>query len=167
MRFRNRLDIIVAAAVLVALLAANSALYSPRHARLTALAKEVDQAERELLFMAGQSENLARISQFLPAAETDRVHADQRFLAGLNEELGRLGLAMSRIEPIGEEPYGTYTKREYKLQIEGEYKDMSEFLGYLEQLSDVVIIETFDIRSRELLSSSRHRANLRLAVISY
>ena len=167
MRLRIRLDIIAAVAVLIALLAANSALYKPRYARLTALAKQVDRAERELLFMAGESENLTRIAQFLPGNNEDLSHTDQRFLAGLNEELGRLGLAMSRIEPVGEEPYGTYVRREYKLQIEGEYRDMSEFLEYLEGLSDVVIVETFDIRSREMVSSSRHRAHLTLSVIGY
>jgi Tfp pilus assembly protein PilO len=166
-RFRIRLDIVAAVAVLAALLAANSALYKPRYERLEALAKEVDHAERELLFMAGQSENLARIARFLPDDDKDSLHGDQRFLAGVNDELGHLGLAMSRIEPTGEEPYGAYMARSYKLQIDGEYRDLCALLVYFERLSDVVLVESFDIRSSELLSSSRHRANLSLAVISY
>lgn len=167
MRFRIRLDVIAALAVLAALLSANAVLYKPRYARLSALAKDVHQAERELLFMAGQSENLMQIARFLPADGGGSVHADQRFLADLNDELGRLGLAMSRIEPTGEEPHGNYVKRSYKLQVEGEYRDLSDFLAYLEGLSDVVLVESFDIRSSELLSTSRHRANLSLSVVSY
>lgn len=166
-RFRIRFDMVAAVVVLTALLAANSALYNPRYERLTALAEEVDQAERELLFLAGQSENLARIARFLPGDDEGAVHADQRFLAELNSELGSLGLAMSRIEPTADEPYGTYVRRSYKLQIEGDYRDISQFLAHLEGLSDVVLIESFDIRSSELLSSSRHRVNLSLAVIGY
>ena len=165
--FRIRFDMVAAVVVLAALLAANSALFNPRYARLTALAQEVDQAERELLFLAGQSENLSRIARFLPGEDEGSVHADQWFLTYLNTELGRLGLAMSRIEPTDEEPYGTDVKRSYKLQIEGDYRDISEFLAHLEGLPDVVLVESFDIRSSELLSSSKHRVNLLLAVIGY
>lgn len=165
MRGRARLDLILAVAILLALVIANITVYAPRRRQLSALAANLEQTEQELRYMAGHSDELALVSEFLP--KDSGAAGDQRFLSGISAELDRLDLALSRVEPRGETPYGAYVRREYKMQIEGAYDEIVSFMGYLEELSDVVLLESFDIRSSVLGAGAEHRASVEVAVIGY
>lgn len=166
MKGRARLDLILAVAILLVLVVANATVYAPKRRKLDALADELVRAESELLYVAGHSEALARVADYLPEHSEDS--GDHRFLSGVTAELDRLDLALSRVEPQGETPYsGAYVKRGYKMQIEGDYEGMSSFLEYLESMSDVVVVDAFDYRSSVTRSDSKHRASLSVSVIGY
>ena len=165
MKGRARLDLIVAVAILLVLVIANATVYAPRRRELNALAKDLNQTEQELRYVAGHSDALQRVSDFLPRRTSEA--GDQRFLSGITSEIDRLGLSLNRVEPRNETPYGEYVKREYKLQIEGNYEDLRAFMAYLEGLSDIAVMESFDFRSSELGRGSRHRASLELSVIGH
>ncbi len=166
MKGKARLDLILAVAILLVLVVANAVVYAPKRRQLDALTDEFVRAESELLYVAGHSDALARVADYLPQHADDS--GDHRFLSGVTAELDRLGLALSRVEPHGETPYsGTYVKRGYKMQIEGDYDGMSSFLEYLEGLSDVVVVDAFDYRSSVTRSDSNHRASLSVSVIGY
>jgi Tfp pilus assembly protein PilO len=157
---------IVAVAILLGLIVANATVYAPRRGRLDSVADSLEKAEQELLYVAGHSEALARVVDYLPADETDAA-GDQRFLSGVSSELDRRGMRLTRVEPQEETPYGPYTKRTYKMQIEGTYDGISSFLEYLERLTDLVLVESFDYRSGALSSASRHKGSLVVSVIGH
>ena len=166
MNGRARLDLIVAVAILLALIVANAAIYAPRRRQLNDVTEHLEQAEQELLYVAGHSDALVQVEDYLPASHGDA--GDQRFLSEASSELDRLDVALSRIEPQGETPYGTYMRRTYKMQLEGKYKGLTSFFEYLERMSDVVLVEAFDVRSSALTSSgSKHKGSLTVAVIGY
>ena len=165
MKGRARLDLIIAVAILLALVIANATVYAPRRRALDALAADLDQTEQELQYMAGHSEALARVADYLP--ENKGEAGDQRFLSGISAEIDGLGLSLNRVEPRGETPYGGYVRRAYKMQIEGDYEGLTSFMRYLEGLSDLTVVEEFDYRSSVLGSGSKHRASLEVSVIGY
>jgi hypothetical protein len=162
---RVRLDLIVAVAILLALVVANATVYAPKRRHLSTLADSLEQTEQELRYMAGHSDALALVSDYLP--KDSGGAGGQRFLAGLSSELDRLDLTLSRVEPRGETPYGAYVRREYKMQIEGAYDQLCAFMEYLEGLPEVVLVEGFDYRSSQLGAWPEHRASLDVAVIGY
>jgi type II secretory pathway component PulM len=165
MTSRVRLDIAVSLVVLIALVVANAAVYRPRQERLDRLSTQIDRTEKDLVYLTMHANDLARISGYLPDAERDQAQGDRSFLAAAGEAVTRLGLRLSKIEPRGEEPYGEYVKRSYRLQLEGDYADFAAFLAYLEALPDVVIVNSFDYRSSEIARSSSHRAALNVTVV--
>jgi Tfp pilus assembly protein PilO len=167
-QLRGRIEITVVAAILLALLVADAAIYRPRRTRLAQLAQELARAEQQLLYLAGHSGDLERVAEFLPDRPPQGTVGDQLFLSGVNEEVARRGLVLTRVEPSGESQEGAYVRRAYKLQIEGSYDDFIDFLAYVERLPEVVLVESFDYRSRLLTEgSSRHRVKLTVTVIGY
>jgi Tfp pilus assembly protein PilO len=164
---RARPEIIVAAGILLCLLVADAAVYRPRRARLAELTQELAQAEQQLLYLAGHSSDLERVAEYLPSPPPTGTVGDQLFLSRVSEQLGRRGLVLSRVEPSGERQDGEYTRRSYKFQIEGDYDDFSGFLDFVERLPEVVVVESFDYRSKQVTDSGRHRVNLTLTVIGY
>jgi Tfp pilus assembly protein PilO len=166
-KVRARPEIIVAAGILLCLLVADAAVYRPRRARLAELTQELAQAEQQLLYLAGHSSDLERVAEYLPSPPPTGTVGDQLFLSRVSEQLGRRGLVLSRVEPSGERQDGEYTRRSYKFQIEGDYDDFSGFLDFVERLPEVVVVESFDYRSKQVTDSGRHRVNLTLTVIGY
>jgi Tfp pilus assembly protein PilO len=166
-RVRARPEIIIAAGILLCLLVADAAVYRPRRTRLAELAQELARAEQELLYLAGHSSDLERVARYLPDHPPSGTVGDQLFLSRVSEELARRGLVLSRVEPSGEQEDGQYVRRSYKFQIEGDYDDFAGFLDFVERLPEVVVIESFDYRSKEVTDSGRHRVNLTLTVIGY
>jgi hypothetical protein len=164
---RARLEIVIAAGILLGLLVADAAVYRPRRARLAELSQELAKAEQQLLYLAGHSSDLERVADYLPSPPPGGAVGDQLFLSRVSEELGRRRLVLSRVEPSGEKQDGQYMRRSYKFQIEGDYDDFAGFLEFVERLPEVVVVESFDYRSSEVAQSGRHRVSLTLTVIGY
>ncbi|MFH1502639.1 MAG: type 4a pilus biogenesis protein PilO [Candidatus Eisenbacteria bacterium] len=164
MRGRVRLDLIVAVAILLGLVVANATVYAPKRRQLDDVTGNLKRAEQELRYFAGHSGALAEVEEYLP---TQAESGDHRFLSGVSAELDRLGIALLRVEPQAETPYGAYVQRTYKLQLEGSYKGFSSFLEYLEHMSDVVIVEDLDFKSSALSTGSKHMGSLTVSVIGY
>lgn len=165
MRARVRIDLVMALVMLGALLVASATVYAPRREKLESTTSKVDQLQRELGYLAGHASDLRRFAEFLPAKNGDGQSGDQRFLSGVSGETRRIGLVLVRIEPVNEEPYGQYVKRTYKLQIEGSYRDFTSFLQYLEGLPEVVLVNTFDLKSSILTATPRNKADLEISVV--
>ncbi len=165
MKGRVRLDVVVAVAILIGLIVANATVYAPKRRQLDDVTGNLELAEKELRYVAGHSDALGLVAGYLPSEAEEP--GNQRFLEGASAEIDRLGLALSRIEPKGETPYGEYVKRSYKMQIEGSYEGLASFFEYIEGLSDVVIVEGFDYRSSAVSRNSRHRASVSISVIGY
>jgi Tfp pilus assembly protein PilO len=166
-KLRARPELIVVALVLLGLLVADAAVYRPRRARLASLTQELAQAEQQLLYLAGHADDLQRVTEYLPARPPSGTVGDQFFLSRIGEELARRDLTLSRVEPMGERRQGEYTKRSFRLQIEGDYDDFAAFLGFMETLPEVVLVETFEYRSRLISQTGRHWVKLTVDVIGY
>lgn len=167
MRARVRIDLVVALAVLGALLVANATMYAPRRERLASISARANQLQREFGYLAGHTRDLKHFAEFLPGKNGHGQTGDQRFLSGVSAETRRLGITLARIEPVGEEPYGQYVKRTYKLQIEGSYRNLVGFLKFVEGLPEVVLVKSFDLKSSILSASPRNRADLEISVVGY
>jgi len=164
---RARLEIVIAAGILLALLVADAAVYRPRRTRLAELSQELASAEQQLFYLAGHSSDLERVADYLPSPPPSGAVGDQLFLSRVSEALGRRRLVLSRVEPSGEKQEGQYIRRSYKFQIEGDYDDFGGFLEFVERLPEVVVVESFDCRSSLLTQGGRHRVSLTLTVIGY
>lgn len=155
------------AVVLLGLLVADAAIYRPRRARLASLTQELAHAEQQLLYLAGHADDLERVAEFLPEHPPDGTVGDQFFLSRVSEELARRGLTLTRVEPMGEKREGEYTRRSFKFQIEGDYDDFTAFLAFIETLPEVVVVESFEYRSRLISQTGRHWVRLTVNVIGY
>jgi Tfp pilus assembly protein PilO len=166
-RLRARPEIIVVAAVLLGLLVADAAVYRPRRARLAALTQELAVAEQQLLYLAGHANDLERVTEFLPERPPEGTVGDQLFLSRVSAELARRGLALTRVEPMGEKRQGEYTRRTFKLQIEGDYDDFTGFLDFIEKLPEIVVVDSFEYRSSLISQTGRHWVKVTVDVIGY
>jgi Tfp pilus assembly protein PilO len=166
-KLRARPELIVVAAVLLGLLVADAAIYRPRRTRLARLTQELALAEQQLLYLAGHANDLQRVAEFLPDRPPSGTVGDQLFLSRVSEGLAQRGLTLTRVEPAGESRQGPYTRRSFKFQIEGDYDDFLGFLDFMERLPEVVVVESFDYRSKLISQTGRHWVKLTVAVTGY
>jgi Tfp pilus assembly protein PilO len=113
--------------------------------------------------------HLERILDFLPERPEDGSNGggEQRFLETISERLQDTGMVLTRVEPQRVREHGSYTRRVFKLEVEGRYRDFANFLRYLELMPEVVIVEGFELKSRQLSGRSRHSATLTVTVIGH
>lgn len=162
---RCSLELVIALAVMVVLLVADVRVARPRRLAAASAGRQVEQAEKELKYLAGHAEELGQITQFLPRPLEEGVTGDERFLAQVSDGARRLNLAMTKVEPAGEQPYGNYVMRRYKLHFEGSYYGFAALLQFMEGIPEIVTITGLECSSRELTNTGRHRATLEVAVV--
>lgn len=153
--------------ICVALLSANALYCGPRRERLAELTRELAVAEQEFAYLSGNVEDFERIRDFLPAEVEGEGEGAQRFLSMVSTELERVGMVLDEVEPKRVTPQGVYTRREYKLNVEGNYRQLANFLRYLETRPEVVLVEAFSWQSRALREHRRDRGSITVAVIGY
>ncbi len=167
MGIRSWLGVVVIAVICALLLVADGTLYRPRRERLRELTRELAIAESEHAYVAGHSIELERILDLLPA-EVDGVNeGEQQFLSNISQQLQGAGMVLTRVEPRRVEEDGSYTRRTFKLEVEGGYREFANFLRYMELLPEVVIVKSFELHSRQVRRGSKHSATLTVTIIGY
>jgi Tfp pilus assembly protein PilO len=162
---RYSLELVIALAVMVILLVADVRVARPRRLAVAETGRQVEQAEQELKYLAGHAQELGQVSQFLPQPLEAGVTGDDRFLSQVSDGARRLNLAMTKVEPAGEQPYGNYVMRRYKLHFEGSYYGFAALLRSMESMPEIVTITGLECSSKELTNTGRHRATLEVAVV--
>lgn len=147
------------------LIVSEFAAYRPARERLEAIRREVAIAENEFVYVAGHAADFERIREFLPDVADESGGGEQVFLSKISEELQRLGMVLTQVEPRRVQPYASYTKRTYRLDMEGGYREFANFMRYLETMPEVVTIDSFELNSRLLRRNNRHGAKLTITVI--
>lgn len=150
---------------MVVLLVADLQVARPRRQAVAAVGRQVEQAEQELRYLAGHAHELGQIVRFLPQPLEEGVTGDEHFLAQASDWAKRLNLAMTKVEPAGEQQYGDYTMRRFKLHFEGSYRGFAALLQSMESIPEIVTVTGLECSSRELTGTGRHRATLEVAVI--
>jgi len=162
---RYSTELVIALAVMVVLLVVDLRVARPRRLAVAATGRQVEQAEKELHYLAGHAQELGEVTRFLPQPLEEGVSGEQHFLAQVSDGARRLNLAMTKVEPVGEEPYGKYTMRRYKLHFEGSYYGFASLLQAMEGIPEIVTVTGLECTSREMMNTARHRATLEVAVI--
>jgi len=142
-------------------------VYRPRRAKLAELNRELAIAESEHAYVAGHSVELERILDFLPDEIEGANEGEQQFLSNISEKLQGAGMVLTRVEPRRVVQDGSYTRRAFKLEVEGGYRQFANFLRYLELLPEVVIINSFELHSKQVRRGSKHSATLMITVIGH
>ncbi len=167
MEDRSRLEIAVPAAILVLILAVTWTLYRPEREELFSLARGVVSAEDNLTYVLNHGDDLERAAAYLPRAPGEEGDGDQRFLLGLSSKLRELGLTPRVIQPLDEARDGEFMKRSYMVEIDGGYMELVELLEYLETIPELVLIETLDVKSSLLMTSTRHQAVIEITFVGH
>jgi hypothetical protein len=167
MNRRIAIETAIALLIPVLLIVLNMTVYLPSRARLVALEEEVAHVEQELVDVARRQGDFQLAADLLPRPLAAHEAGDQRFLGQVGDELRRLGLDLEKYEPLRERPAGDYAERQYRFDIEGSYSRFVRFLEYLETMPELVVIESFDFRSRLVTPGNRHKMTLTLKVIGY
>jgi hypothetical protein len=168
MGIRSWIGFAIIIVICALLLVANATVYQPRKARLIELNRELAVAETEHAYVAGHSMHLERIEDFLPERlDGSNGGGEQRLLEKISEKLQDMGMVLTRVEPQRVRPQGSYTRRGFKFEVEGRYREIANFLRYLELMPEVVIVESFELKSRQLGGKSRHSATLIVTVIGH
>jgi Tfp pilus assembly protein PilO len=166
MGIRSWIGFAVIIVICALLLVANATVYQPRRERLQELNRELAVTETEHAYVAGHSMHLERILDFLPErSEEANGGGEQQFLEKISERLQDAGMVLTRVEPQRVRPFGSYMRRGFKFEVEGRYRDFANFLRYLELMPDVVVVESFEIKSKQLGGKNRHSATLMVTVI--
>jgi hypothetical protein len=157
---RSWIGVAVIIVICAALLIADMTVYRPRRMKLDELNRELAVAESEMAYVAGHASHLARILDFLPKPiEGEGANeGEQQFLSQM---------VLMRVEPQRVQEDGSYTRRGYKLEVEGGFRQFANFLRYLELMPEVVIVNSFEIHSKEIGRRSQHSATLKVTVIGY
>lgn len=166
MNARTTIGVALAGLFLIGMAVATTTMYSPRRTQLIELTTDVARAEEKLTSVMRHSGALDHVASLLPK-RSDEGAGDQLFLSDVNAELRRLGLELKRIEPKETENVGEFVERSYQIDIEGRYSRMIEFLGHLENMSDVVVVRSFDVRSSTVSPGSTHKFSFKVKVIGY
>lgn len=165
MAVRTWIGIAAVIAICALLVVGEAAWYRPKRERLDDLRREVAVAENEFVYVAGHGEDFERMEAFLPEPADEANGGEQVFLSKISGELQRIGMVLTRVEPRRSQPYGVYVKRTFKLDIEGNYRQFANFMRYLETIPEVVVIDAFELHSRQIRRNNRHGAKLTITVI--
>lgn len=166
MNARTTIGVALAGIFLIGIAVATMTMYTPRRAELMGLTTDVARAEEKLTNVMRHSGTLDHAASLLPR-RSEEGDGDQLFLSDVNAELRRLGLELKRIEPKETEQVGEFTERSYQIDIEGRYFRAVEFLAHLEDISDVVVVRSFDVRSSTVSPGSTHKFSFKVKVIGY
>jgi Tfp pilus assembly protein PilO len=161
------LGVVVIVVICALLVVADGTLYRPRRERLRELTRELAIAESEHAYVAGHSIELERILDLLPADVDGVNEGEQQFLSNISQQLQGAGMVLTRVEPRRVQEDGSYTRRTFKLEVEGGYREFANFLRYMELLPEVVIVKSFELHSRQVRRGSKHSATLTVTVIGY
>jgi Tfp pilus assembly protein PilO len=166
---RSWIGIAVILIICVLLFVADMTAYRPRRARLEELNRELSIAENERAYVAGHATRLVRILDFLPKpVEGEGVNeGEQQFLSRISKELQDSGMVLTRVEPQRVQQDGSYTRRGFKLEVEGGYREFANFLRYLELMPEVVIVNSFELHSKQVGRREQHSATLKVTVIGH
>ena len=163
---RARAQIGIPVLIFLALLVITMVHHRPQRAELVSLASDVAEAEERLTYVIEHSEAFAQIVEYLPPALGEGNVGDQSFLLKMSEKLRELDMTPKTVQPKGEETFGEYMKRGYLVELDCGYADFAEFVEYLENLPELVLIKWFDMRSSEVSAAKEHTVVVRLTVVS-
>jgi hypothetical protein len=167
MAIRSWLGVVVTVAICALLFVADGTLYRPHRERLRELTRELAVAESEHAYVAAHSIYLQRILDLLPDDDDGVNEGEQRFLSNISQRLQSSGMVLTRVEPRRVVRDGSYTRRAFKLEVEGGYRQFANFLRYMELLPEVVMVNSFELHSRQVRQGSEHSATLMVTVIGY
>ena len=154
-------------AICLMLVLLSTTVYRPRRQVLADVTSELALSDTEQAFVAGNAERLERILDFLPQKPEEENAGEQLFLSRISAKLQSLGVTLTSMEPHKVQQDGSFTRRSFRLELEGGYRQLAIFMRYLELLPEVVIIDSFDIRSKELRQAGDHTATMTVTVIGY
>jgi len=146
---------------------ADSTVYRPRREKLRELTRELAIAESEHAYVAGHAIQLERILDLLPDEVEGVNEGEQQFLSSISQELQGAGMVLTRVEPRRVVQDGSYTRRTFKLEVEGGYRQFANFLRYMELLPEVIIVNSFELHSKQVRRGSKHSATLMVTVIGH
>ena len=167
MGIRSWIGFAIIMIICVLIFVADASVYRPRREKLSELTRELAIAEAERAYVAGNSTSLERIGDFLPVAVEGVNEGEQQFLSNISEELRRTGMVLTKVEPKRVLQDGKYTRRSFKLEVEGGFRQFANFLRYLELMPEVVIVNGFELNSGQLRGKTKHSATMTVTVIGY
>jgi len=167
MGIRSWIGFAVIIVICALLVVADATVYRPRRAKLKELTRELAIAEGDRAYVVGHWIELERILDFLPG-EVDGVNdGEQLFLSNIGEKLREIGMVLTRVDPGRVLEDGSYTRRAFKLEVEGGYRQFANFLRYLELLPEVVVVNSFELHSGRAGGKGKHTATLAVVVIGH
>ena len=167
MGIRSWIGLAVIIIICALLVVADATVYRPRRVKLQELTRELAIAEGGRAYVVGHWVELDRILDFLPR-EVEGVNAgEQLFLSDIGEKLRDTGMVLARVDPGRVREDGSYTRRAFKLEVEGGYRQFANFVRYLELLPEVVIVNSFELHSGRTGRGSKHTATLTVTVVGH
>ena len=167
MGIRSWVGLAIIMATCALLLVANATVYHPRTEKLIELTRELAVAETEHAYVVGHPALLEEISNLLPAEIEGVNEGEQRFLSSISEEIQDAGMVLTRVEPRRVLQDGLYTCRTFKLEVEGGFRQFANFLRYLELLPEVVVVNSFELHSKQVRQRKTHAATLTVTVTGH
>lgn len=167
MGIRSWIGFAIIVVICALLLVADATVYHPRREELRELTRELAIAENDLSYVAVHSLEFERMLDFLPEKIEGAIGGEQQFLSQISEKLNDSGMVLMQVEPRRVVEDGAYTRRTFKLKLEGGYREFANFLRYLELLPEVAVVNSFELQSRHVRQGNRHSASLMVTIIGY
>jgi len=164
---RGRVLVIIPVAILGLLLVGNALLYSPRRERLDSLTSRLSRTETTFRDAQEHADALSVMGDYLPDRAQGADDGGQRFLSMLTEEIRNRGLTLNKLQPKEEKEGQEFVKRSYRIDVGGDYAELVDLFQFLEALPDLVIVDSFDLRSRDVSAADEHQMTLNVDVFSY
>jgi hypothetical protein len=167
MGIRSWIGLAVIIIICALLVVADATVYRPRRMKLKELTRELAIAEGDRAYVVGHGVELDRILDFLPREVEGVNDGEQLFLSDIGEKLREAGVVLTRVDPGRVQEDGSYTRRAFKLEVEGGYRQFANFLRYLELMPEVVIVNSFELHSGRAGQKSKHTATLTVTVVGH
>jgi Tfp pilus assembly protein PilO len=167
MGLRSWIGFAIVVVICAVLVVANFTVYLPARQRLAAVSHELAVSDSEQAFVAGHATDLERVLDFLPEKVDDPNEGEQHFLSQISAKLQSLDVVLTRVEPRKVQQNGSFTERTFRLEMEGGFRQLANFMRYLELMPEVVVVNSFEIHSKQVRQAEDHSATLTVTVIGY
>jgi Tfp pilus assembly protein PilO len=167
MGFRSWTGFIVILAICALLIVGDTAVFRPAQMRLHELNSALAVSQNESTYLKAHPEHFELVASYLPEKSDEQSGGEQRTLAKISEQVKNSGMVMTDVEPRKTTQDGSYVRRQFKLEVEGSFREFASLLRYLETMPEIVLINSFDLTSGALRKKDDHKAIITLTVIGY
>jgi Tfp pilus assembly protein PilO len=167
MGFRSWTGFGIILAICALLLVGNAAFLRPAHRRLHEVNGALAVSKNETAYLKSNPGHFELMASFLPEKTEEGTGGEQRLLSKISELIKGAGMVMTEVEPGKVSAQGPYTRREFKVEAQGNFREFARLLRDLETMRDVVIINSFELVSGTLRRQSDDSAVISLTVIGY
>jgi Tfp pilus assembly protein PilO len=167
MGLRGWIGFFVILAICALLIVGNATVYGPARTKLHELNSAFAVSRNEVAYLKSNPEQFELIASYLPERLEGSEGGEQVLISKISEIVKNAGMVMTDVQPGKVTQDGSYKRRQFKLDVKGDYREFARLMRSLETMPEIVIVESFDLLSGSLGGEREHSARITVTIIGY